>query len=189
MNIDKSLIDRCIKQERRAQFELYKQCYAFMMKICLRYQKNDDDAKAIVNQSFLKVCDKLETYESKAPFSLWLRRITINTVIDEFRKNKKHKDNLDYTDFDYFPPTNEHVSFNEGAQQLDAETLRTMIRTLSETSQQVFNLCILDGYSYEEVADMLQITEATCRWHVFNSRKLLKELIENASITDKKLVS
>jgi hypothetical protein len=45
--------------------------------------------------------------------------------------------------------------------------------------------CIHD----QEVADMLQITEATCRWHVFNSRKLLKELIENASITDKKLVS
>lgn len=189
VNVDKSLIDKCIKQERKAQFELYKQCYAFMMKICLRYHKNDEDAKEIVNQAFLKVCDHLEKYESKAPFALWLRRITINTVIDNFRRNKKHKDHLEYSDFEQPPPSGNHVSFNEGAQDLDADALRAMIRTLPETSQQIFNLCILDGYSYEEVADMLQVSEATCRWHVFNSRKVLRTMIEKSSKTEKTMVS
>ena len=190
MNVDKALIDRCIKQERKAHYELYKECYAYMMKICLRYKKNDEDAKSIVNQAFLKVCQKIEIYEEKSPFNLWVRRITINQVIDEFRKEKKHTDNLDYSDFDYLPSAKDNFSFNEGAQELDAEALRNMIRSLPETSQQVFNLCVLDGYSYEEVAQELTISEATCRWHVFNSRKVLREMIEKASAsTTKKMVS
>lgn len=160
-----------------------------MMKICLRYVKNNDDAQSLVNQAFLKITENIDRYEAKAPFGLWVRRITINTVIDEFRKNKKHREHLEHTEFETTPNSSEFKTFNDGAQSLDAEALRAMIRMLPETTQQIFNLCVIDGYEYDEVAEMLNITEATCRWHVFNARKVLREMVEKASVTPKTMVS
>jgi len=94
IEIHSDLIERCKKNEREAQFELYKECYGMMMQICLRYLSNHDDAKALVNQAFLKVCDKIDTYKPEVAFQNWVKRITINTAIDDCRKSKNKKAQL-----------------------------------------------------------------------------------------------
>lgn len=189
MNVTQALINECIKQKRKAQYELYKECYAFMMKICLRYQRNDEDAQSLVNQAFLKISDNLEKFDFNGPFEIWVRRITINTCIDEYRKQKRHKEHIDYTDFDQSVLNTSEVSFNAGAQELDADALRALLRQLPETTQKVFNLCVLDGYNYEEASEQLGVGETTCRWHVHNARKLLKEMIERTYSESKSMVS
>lgn len=178
MEVSEDLINRCKKEERKAQFELYRVCYGPMMQICLRYQKNIEDAKSLVNQAFLKVCDKIETYRSEVPFEFWIRRITINAAIDAYRKDKSQREHYNSQDLSEHYWESKMSDVNLAEEEMNAESLRALVKTLPPISQQVFNLCVIDGYDYAEVATMLNVTEATCRWHVHFSRKKLQELIK-----------
>jgi len=178
MQVDASIIEACVNGERKAQFELYKACYAPMLKICLRYHRNNEDARALVNQAFLKVCENIRRYKKEVPFEYWIKRITINTVIDDYRKNRKKKEHFDAQDMNERYWEARMTDINLGENEMNAESLRALIRMLPPVSQQVFNLCVLDGYDYSEVSKMLGITDATCRWHVHFSRKKLQELIK-----------
>lgn len=179
MLVDKSLLESCQNNDRRAQFELYRKCYGILMSICLRYEKNSQDAEELLNMGFLKIVTKLDKYNTEVPFEAWMRRIMINTIIDEFRKNKKAKAAIEYTDFNGVHE-NHSVSYNEADMLFDAEELETMIRLLPPVTQKVFNLHVLDGFSHKEVADQLDMSVGTSKWHVSNARKILRGLVEKA---------
>ena len=185
MEIHPDLIARCIKNERKAQFELYEVCYGLMMQISLRYLSNEDDAKALVNQAFLKVCDKIDTYSSEIAFKHWVKRITINTAIDDYRKSNNKKAHFVTQDMSESYWESQMTSINLVEAEMNAESLRALIQTLPPISQQVFNLCVLDGYDYKEVSEMLAVTEATCRWRVHFARKKLQELVKITFETEK----
>lgn len=179
MLIDQQLIADCRKNSRRAQFELYRKCYGVLMGVCLRYEKNHDDAESLLNMGYFKVVTKLDKYQPHIPFEAWIRRIMINTIIDEFRKTKKDREHLEYTDFaDY--QLNKSPSYNTADLHFDAEQLESMIRQLPPVSQKVFNLHVIDGYSHKEVADLMNISVGTSKWHVSSARKQLREMIENS---------
>lgn len=182
MLIDKSLLLDCQNNVRRAQFELYHKCYGILMSICLRYQKNSLDAEELLNMGFLKIVTKLDKYNSDIPFEAWIRRIMINTIIDEFRKNKKAKATIEYTDFSGVHAS-KAVSLNEADLMFEAEELELMIQKLPPVSQKVFNMHVLDGYSHKEIADKMDISVGTSKWHVSNARKLLRAMIESAKTT------
>lgn len=179
MNIEASLLKDCQDNKRRAQFELYRKCYGILMSICLRYEKNTQDAEELLNMGFLKIVTKLDKYHPEVPFEAWIRRIMINTVIDEFRKNKKAKEHLEYTDFSGIHES-KSISYNDADLNFDAEELEIMIRRLPPVSQKVFNLHVLDGYSHKEIAEKMNMSVGTSKWHVSNSRKLLREMLEKA---------
>ncbi len=179
MLIDQTLLTDCQNNVRRAQFELYRKCYGILMSICLRYEKNTQDAEELLNMGFLKIVTKLDKYNPEVPFEAWMRRIMINTVIDEFRKNKKEKKNLEYTDFNGVHESRS-VSYNEADLLFDAEELEIMIRQLPPVTQKVFNLHVLDGYSHKEIAENLEMSVGTSKWHVSNARKILRGLVEDA---------
>jgi RNA polymerase sigma-70 factor (ECF subfamily) len=111
------------------------------------------------------------------PFGLWVRRITINTIIDEFRKKKLVYEQTELVDFD--DPENEadRTVLNNYVQKMDAAQIQAMIDTLPETSRRVFNLFAIDGFSHKEIAAMAGISEGTSKWHVNFARTKLKELI------------
>ena len=96
MNIEKHLLEGCIRGERKAQYELYKLCYGILMAVCFRYERNKEDAEFLLNKAFLKILNNLESYSSSVPFEAWIRRITINTAIDEYRKSQRSK--VDYVE-------------------------------------------------------------------------------------------
>ena len=129
------------------------------MGICLRYEKNKDDAAALLNLAFFKILTRLDQYKDNVPFEAWAKRVTINTLIDEFRK--KNKDQHQFVEsFDHSLPLS-FMDFNEADQRFDAEDLERMIRDLPEMSQKVFNLYIIDGYNHKEIGEMLHISEGT----------------------------
>ncbi len=168
----------CKKEKRRAQHELYRLCYGCMLSVCLRYERNKEEAEFLLNKAFYKVLTNLDKYEEKVPFEAWLRRITINTVIDEYRKNKKHK--VDYVEspMDHAPVT--VMDYNEADQQFDAEYLQIMIEQLPPVSKQVFNLYAIDGYNHKEIGEKLSMSEGTSKWHLSNARTKLKALLRKA---------
>ena len=184
MQIDPQILEKCKKQDRRAQLELYNTCYSLLLSICLRYEKNKEDAEALLNLGFLKIITNLEKYASHVPFEAWIRRIMMNAIIDEFRKNKKEKELMVSTDFED-QHYNRHVELNSAQLQFEAEELQLMIQKLPTVTQKVFNLHVLDGYSHKEVSEMLEMSTGTSKWHVNNARKLLKGMIEDHAEKEK----
>lgn len=158
------------------------------MSICVRYEKNEEEAKALLNQGFFKIVTRLEKYREEVPFEAWIRRIMINTVIDEFRKKKREREVLEYTDFEGPQFERDFVTESEVTEQMDAERLEKMIQELPPVSKQVFNLFAIDGYSHQEIAAQLGISEGTSKWHVSTARKFLKSKLLQAMKQVKTLV-
>ncbi len=175
MNITKELLDACIKEERKAQFELYKQCYAVLLSVCLRYERNKEDAEFVLNKVFYKILLNLKKYSEDIPFEAWIRRIAINAQIDEYRKKSRSKIDYHEQPLDLAPLT--VMDYNEADLKFDAEDLELMIRSLPPISQKVFNLYVIDGYSHKEIADKLGMSEGTSKWHLSSARKKLKALM------------
>jgi len=146
------------------------------MSVCSRYKVDYDEAKSSVNAGFLKILNNLDRYDPNVPFEAWIKRIMINHVIDEFRKNRKVQELIEYTDFtDKTVPT--HVDYNNADQAFDASDLEAMIRSLPPVTQKVFNLFAIDGYSHQEISKMMKISDGTSKWHVSSARKKLQETI------------
>jgi RNA polymerase sigma factor (sigma-70 family) len=172
--VDQELISRCISEEPKAQYEMYKALYSLMMSVCSRYERNKQDAVAKMNEGFLKVLTHLQDRKENVPFELWVRRIMINTVIDEHRKDKSRK-SIEVLKDDIDGAVEESV--NEYLKDMESEQFEMMMMRLPEMTGRVFNLFAIDGYSHAEISEMLGMSEGTSRWHVAQARKELQDAI------------
>ncbi|GAB4416584.1 MAG: sigma-70 family RNA polymerase sigma factor [Bacteroidia bacterium] len=177
MEIDPRLIAACKRSDRKAQAELYRHCYQVLMGVCMRYAGQKDEAVAALNLGFLKILDKLDTWQKGVPFEAWIRRIMINTLIDEFRRNRRYREQMSVVDFQEHTHMTTAIDYNEAEQRLDAAAIEAMIQTLPPMSRQVFNLFAIDGYSHREIATLCGISEGTSKWHVSFARKSMQDLI------------
>src|SRR3954471_12127407 len=98
MEIQPELIIACINGERKAEYELYKVTYSYLMSICIRYTRNADKAKEVLNMGFLKILTNLDKYNAGVPFKPWIRKVMINTLINEYKKEKIHYENIKYVE-------------------------------------------------------------------------------------------
>lgn len=178
--VDESLIARCLKQEPKAQYEMYRALYGQLMGVCSRYERNRDDAHDRLNQAFLKILNHLEKRRPEVPFELWTRRIMINTVIDEYRKDRQRKaqESLDAELDD-----STLVEVNDYLHRMDAEAFAQMLQRVPEMSRRVFNLFAIDGFAHQEIASMLGISEGTSKWHVSHARQVLQNAIARLAAT------
>lgn len=184
MQIEEHIINGCIRQERKAQFELYRLSFAFMMRICFRYVNQKADAEPLLNEAFCKVLMSIDRYDPTIPFGAWVKRITINTAIDEFRKaNRRIK--LETFNSDY-----EEEMKMGSEDQLDhehnAEALMNMVKALPNLTREVFNLAAIDGYPHREIAEMLKIGESASKWHLAKARRMLQESLNGTHQTETK---
>ena len=178
MKVSAQLLMDCHRGDRRAQFQLYQSCFNTLMSVGMRYKKDESESAAVVNTAFLKILKNLDKYNSKVPFQAWIKRIMINTVIDEFRKNRKVRELIEYTNFEDYYNHDDLVTMNVADLNFDAEELGNMIKRLPPVSQKVFNLFAIDGYSHKEIGIMMDISDGTSKWHLSFARKKLRELIE-----------
>lgn len=176
MNIQPQLIALCIKQDRKAEYELYKLTYSYLMSICLRYSRDKDTASESLNMGYLKILKNLGSYNPSIPFKAWIRRIMVNTLIDEYRRNKSERENVVYVE-EYYDNTN-YSDVNEAMGKFSCSQIYDEINKLPEATRKVFNLFAVDGYSHKEIALMLNISEGTSKWHLNAARQKLKEQIE-----------
>jgi len=175
--VEPQLLKDAAKGDRRAQFQLYKRCSNVLMSVCLRYRRSEDEAVAMMNQGFLKIITNLEKYSAEMPFDAWIRRIMINTLIDDFRKNRKVNELIEHHDFSGNHGSESAVDFNTADLRFDAAQLETMIRSLPPVSGKVFNLFAIDGYSHAEIGEMLGISDGTSKWHLSFARQRLREML------------
>jgi RNA polymerase sigma-70 factor (ECF subfamily) len=171
------IIEGCIKQDRKMQFELYKVCYGMLMSVCARYTKSNQEAKELINTIFLKVLTHIDKYQPIYPFEVWIRRIAVNTCIDDFRKNRTHKQMISYIDHHELSNSSFEFDINEAEKVLNTSEIKAAMRELPEMCGKVFNLFAIDGFSHKEVSEMLGMSEGTSKWHVNFARNKLKELL------------
>ncbi|MBA3665098.1 MAG: RNA polymerase sigma factor [Bacteroidetes bacterium] len=176
MNIQPQLIALCIKRDRKAEYELYKNTYSYLISICMRYTRDKDTASEILNVGFMKILTNLEKYNLAIPFKVWIRKIMVNTLIDEYRKNKREREKVTYVE-EYYDSSG-FSEANEAISKFDCKQIYDLINKLPEATKQVFNLFVIDGYAHKEIADMLGISEGTSKWHLNAARTKLKEQID-----------
>lgn len=181
MNIQPQLIAMCIKQDRKAEYELYKLTYGYLMSICMRYSRDRDMASESLNMGFLKILKNLTAYRPEIPFKAWIRRVMVNTLIDQYRKNKREKEKVTYVE-EYYD-SSDFSEVNEALSRINYNQILEQINLLPEATKKVFNLFAIDGYSHKEIGEMLEISEGTSKWHLNAARQKLKEYIENSVLT------
>lgn len=165
------IIDGCIEQDRHSQELLYKKLYGFAMKICLRYAENRYEASDVLNEGFFKAFTNIEKYDKSWPFKTWLSKIMYNASIDYYRTNLKWSQlvGLEKSDIKVNEVSIEH--------KLDYEDLLLIIQRLPPAYRIVFNLYAVDGYSHEEIAEMIGITASTSRSNLHKARLKLQQML------------
>jgi RNA polymerase sigma-70 factor (ECF subfamily) len=167
--IDDKTVNGCIKGKMQYQELLYKQFYSYGMSICLRYGHNRDEAAEILNDSFLKVFTNMHKYDLQQSFKSWFRRIIINTAIDYYRKNLKHYNHLDVEVID------KEIVDVSMISELDINDLIKLMNELPENLRLTFNLYEIEGYSHQEIAQILGIAEGTSRSNLTRARNNLRK--------------
>jgi RNA polymerase sigma-70 factor (ECF subfamily) len=133
-----------------------------------------------MNLGFFKIITNLKKYSPEIPFKPWARKVMVNTLINEYKKEKIHYGNMHYVE-DYIE-TNGYADINAAINKLDADRLYGFIAKLPPASQQVFNLYYIDGYKHWEIAQMLEISEGTSKWHLNWAREKLKEMLKQIDV-------
>ena len=165
------LLEGCLKKNRRSQELLYKQFYGYAMSICLRYTPSREEAKEILNDGFLKVFTKLESFDTNRSFKTWLSRVMINTALDHYRQEVRRDvfENVEMA---------EPVSVDETAiSKLAHDELIGMIQKLTPSYRIVFSLSVIDGYTHEEIAEQLNISVGASKSNLSRAREKLREML------------
>lgn len=183
---ESQLIKGCIKNDRRAQNALYEMYFPLMSSVALRYSKREGDALQKMNGGFLKVLQNISKYDHQFALATWIRNIMVNHMIDEFRKEKKYIASIHLTEFS---ETDSMVDFNSAESNLGVKELRSMLSNLPDVTEKVFNLYAIDGYKHREIADLLNISEGTSKWHVSDARKKLKRMLEKQTKMEEQMVT
>jgi len=167
---DKELVEGCIRNERRFQELLYKKYFATMMYMCLRHTNDRDIAMQIVNNGFLRVFKKLDTFGFKGSFEGWIRKLVFHALSDYYKKHSK------YLQFLVLEEKDDAVH-EEALTNMYVEDIYKMIDDLPPATKKVFQFYAIEGFSHKEIGKQLAISEGTSKWHLATARKKLKEMI------------
>lgn len=171
------LIENCKSNDTKAQSELYKLFSSKLFTVCLKYSRNYAEAEDNLQDAFLTIFNKIEQYKSKGSFEGWLKRVTVNTVLQQYRKEK------------VFEIVNEtlvdEVEVEIDEDDLSIDYLLKIIQQLPDRYRLVFNMYVLDGYSHKDIADLLEINIGTSKSNLARARQILKQTIEDYKKTQR----
>lgn len=172
---ERETVEGCVRNERKAQELLYRTHFDTMMRMCMRYTNDKDKAMEIVNIGFLRVFQKLHTFQFKGSLEGWIRRLVFHCLSDHYRKNSK------YLQFMVFEERDQS-SLEKAHSNLFAEDILKMVDTLPPATQEVFRLYAIEGFTHVEISKNVGISVGTSKWHLSNARKILKKLIDQNNL-------
>ena len=165
-----------MRNDPRCEEMLYRYCFANLMKVCMRYHSNQDDATASFNKGMHKVFDKLKSYRSEGPFLGWVRTILVNTCLNDLNRVIKHTDReiseADTVVYQTIPDVYANISEKE---------ILALVQQLPAAPRTVFNLYVMEGYTHEQIAKKIGIAAGTSKWQLNQARILLKDKLSQLS--------
>lgn len=173
MDLDK-LIHKCQKGNRQAQAELYRRYSGILFGMCLKYSRNKTEAEDNLHDSFMTIYNKIGQYKFKGSFEGWMKRITVNTVLQKYRKEEYLNvvsENME-----------EEVEEETGYIDVDLPTLLRYIQELPNKYRLTFNMYVLDGYSHKEISQEMGTSTGTSKSNLARARMILREKIKKKNI-------
>lgn len=169
---ENDLINGCIQGDRRMQEELYRRFSPRMYAVCLRYAGNAEEAEDILQEGFVKVFKKLDSFRKEGSFEGWVRRIFVNTAIEHFRRKRY-----------LMPVTEKEENTIEGKytsvlDELAEKDILALVQELSPGYRTVFNMYVVEGYTHKEIADMLGISEGTSKSQLSRAKVILQDMVK-----------
>ncbi|MDD2983087.1 MAG: RNA polymerase sigma factor [Crocinitomicaceae bacterium] len=183
MHIHVDILKDCVDNDRRAQKQLYEYCFRQLMPLCLRYHTNEEDARSSLNIAFLKIVKGLKELDLDGlNFNAWSKRVTNNTLIDEYRKRKNQSAHYVSKETDRELDFYAEGIHNDAISDFGCDTILQMLKEIPASSAHVFNLYVIDGYNHREIGELLEMSEGTSKWHLSTARKLLREKLEKIEL-------
>ena len=167
------LLDGCLRQDRKAQKVLYEKYAPRMLTLCTRYVGNKERAWDILHDGFITVFDKIGSYNSTGSLEGWMRRIFVNTALMSLRK----ADVLKFTD-ELVVVEREVTSEHTALDNISSKELLRLIATMPAGFRAVFNMYVIEGYSHQEIAKEMDISEGSSRSQLSRARIWLQERLK-----------
>lgn len=177
MQISGTILEACINGDEKAQRQLYKDCFPFLMGICMRYTNSKEDAMELLNIGFYKILTVLSKFSGEGNFFSWAKRVMINSIIDEMRKHKRYKEHVSMVEETELQWQVESKQDWFDTTAVSAEEIYQYISELPPLTASVFNLFAIDGYMHKEIAEKLNIGLSASKWHYASAKKKLQERI------------
>jgi RNA polymerase sigma-70 factor (ECF subfamily) len=169
-----ALIDQSRAGDRRAQQRLYQQYRQAMLRVAARITGDPADAEDVLQESFVRAFRGLAGFRGQSTFGAWLKRIVVHTALNHRRRRR----------LELVPLSTAHLEMPEDQQAASvwagpSQPLRHALAQLPEGYRQVLQLYVFEGYDHEEIAHILQISEATSKSQFCRAKKKLRELVSS----------
>ncbi|HET7733136.1 MAG TPA: sigma-70 family RNA polymerase sigma factor [Paludibacter sp.] len=173
MTDEQRLIAGCIDKKPWAQKQVYELYASAMLSLCVRYVTDRETARDILQDGFVKVFTKIDTFAGAGSFAGWIRRIFVTTALEYLRQNDALKQSESIDEYNY---SIEDVDVSI-LDRISANDLMTCISKLPNGYRTVFNLYAIEGYSHAEIGSILNISENTSRSQFMRARKMLQKTV------------
>lgn len=175
------LLQQCKINNQRAQMEVYNRYYKAMFNTALRIVKDSFKAEDIMQESFLVAFSKLKSLKDYSVFGAWLKRIVINNSIQYYKQNAKYTE-VPLDDVLYKVEDNEDTTENRDSKKQQANKVLNVMKTLKNNYQVGLTLHLIEGYDYEEISEIMDITYANCRTMISSKRQFKKKITTRCRI-------
>lgn len=168
------LLQACLNGDGLAQMEIYDRYYHAMFNTAVRIVKDPATAEDIMQESFLSAFTKLKTFKGEVTFGAWLKRIVINNSIYQYRKQQK----LQETSLEsvlYKVEDNEGVEADQGSTERMAQKVLETMKQLKDNYRVSLTLHLIEGYDYEEISQIMNISYGNCRTMISRAKESLRK--------------
>ncbi|HSC52042.1 MAG TPA: RNA polymerase sigma factor [Phnomibacter sp.] len=166
------LLEGCLQADRKAQKQFYLQYYQFAMTIALRYSRDEMDAADIMSHAFVKIFKSLKSYDSsKGSLHAWIKKIVVNEGLDHIKSRERFSETVE------IESVPEPEIRNEVLEQMGADEIMKLVQKLPPATHAVFVAYAVEGYNHREIAEKLNISEGTSKWHLSEARSILQKLL------------
>ena len=174
------IIEGCVKGDSKCQQVVYQKFYGKMLGACMRYSKDREEARDILQDGFLKVFTNMKSYSGAGSFEGWIRKVIINTALDYIRKNKKL---IQYANSDYVEENAEEIKEEDDPndyQGINTEEIMKAVQQLPTAYRTAFNMFVVDGFSHQEIAEQLGINIGTSKSNLSKAKMQLKRALTHS---------
>lgn len=169
------IIEKCKKNDRKAQMQLYNQYCHGMYVVAKRFMKHESEAEDVVQEAFIKAFSKLHQYHAEVTFGAWLKRIVINTSIDALKSKKQHLVALEEVHLKVIDTSDDDKWLVDDAVTVDQ--VKEAINGLSDKYRYVVMLYLIEGYDHQEISEILNISEVASRTQLYRGKSKLQEVL------------
>lgn len=174
---DSQLVIACKKQDRNAQKVLYERYAPMMMAVCLRYSGEEETARDLLHDGFIRAFTQIGSFSGKGSFEGWLRRIFVNLALENYRKEKQKYRFMEEYSYIHADESEIPADNSLDIENIPREEVFDMIRNLPPGYRTVFNMYIFEEMSHKEIAEVLGINEAASRSQFFRAKNMLRKKI------------